>query len=99
MKTHKCVWLLAIAVLASPVLEPGSARADRLPSIQQTELLLDNDPWRPDTKDPGRALADRGESTLDDASRSVVREPIQRQTWYQMLLRAIQLRVFWGIWR
>jgi hypothetical protein len=97
MDARKYVWL-AVVVLASPLVAPTSARADRLPSRTQSELLFDNDPWRPDTKEPARTLLNRDQSVLE-SSRPTAREPVQRQTWYQVLLRALQLRVFWGIWR
>jgi len=99
MDTRKYVWL-AVLALVIPLLPPSAARAERPPSRPQDQLTMENDPWRPDTHDPGRALADRDQSVVDERSSApAVREKIQRGLWSRILQRIVRLRFSWGIGR
>ena len=99
MNTRAHAWLAAL-VLAGLLAPSGPSRADRLPSRHQDQAVFEGDPWRPDTKDPGRALQDRGQSVLEERDGTpAVREPAQRRTWSRILMRIFRFRYTWGIWR
>jgi hypothetical protein len=99
MNTRTHVWLAAL-VLAGLLAPSGPARADRLPTKAHDEMVFESDPWRPDTKDPGRALADRGQSVLDERTETPpVREPAHRRAWNRVLMRILRFCNAWGIWR
>ena len=99
MNTRICAWLVVLLVAGLAAL-PHPARATDKPTQPSFERTMENDPWRPDTNDPARTLADRDQGIAEDQSAApVIRERTPRPAWHRVLMHILRLRGYWGFMR